>query len=124
MKKTVEKRYIALVVGEVPNDGKIIAPIGRFEEEKQWGVKEDGKYAETNYWIIERRDGQTLLELEPVTGRTNQLRIHCQHIGHPIVGDTKRGGGKDSRLCLHACKLAFNHPTTRERMTFHSPIEF
>lgn len=125
MKKTVEKRYQALVMGEVIDDrGKIIAPIGRFEEEKQWGVKDDGKYAETNYWVTGRRDGKTLLELEPVTGRTNQLRIHCQHIGHPIVGDTKRGGGDASRLCLHACKLAFNHPTTRERMTFESKIEF
>ena len=125
MKRTVEKRYLALVIGDVTGDsGKIVAPIGRFEDEKQWGVKDDGKYAETNFSVIDRGKDKTLLELEPVTGRTNQLRIHAMHVGHPIIGDTKRGGGEGPRLCLHACKLSFNHPETRERMVFESRIEF
>jgi 23S rRNA pseudouridine1911/1915/1917 synthase len=59
-----------------------------------------------------------LLELQPVTGRTNQLRIHCEYIGHPIVGDERRGGREYRRLCLHAYKLAFQHPTERRRLEF------
>jgi 23S rRNA-/tRNA-specific pseudouridylate synthase len=59
---------------------------------------------------LETRGTSTLLELEPITGRTNQLRIHCAEIGHPIVGDVWYNGREFSRLCLHAQKLGFNHP--------------
>jgi 23S rRNA pseudouridine1911/1915/1917 synthase len=112
MKKRVVKRYVALVEGIVKEDeGEIIAPIGRYDELKNWSVKEDGKYSETRFWVIERRADTTLLEMEPVTGRTNQLRIHCEAMGHPIVGDVKRGGRAFERLCLHAWKLEFPHPT-------------
>lgn len=127
MAKRVEKLYIALVEGIVKSDvGTIIAPIGRFPELKHWSVKEDGKLSETKYFVRERFEDTTLLELEPVTGRTNQLRIHCELIGHPIVGDTRRGGREFRRLCLHANKLAFPHPASGERMEFVSdlPAEF
>ncbi len=124
-RKLVEKRYLALVAGVVKNnEGKIDAPIGRFAEHKHWGVKHDGKHAITRYWVRERGDDTTLLELEPVTGRTNQLRIHCESIGHPIIGDVKRGGGEALRLCLHAWKLAFKHPRSREQLIFVSDIDF
>lgn len=125
MQKRVEKRYLALVEGIVEQDnGVISAPIGRFPEIKLWGIKDDGKPAETRFWVRGRRDGKTLLELEPITGRTNQLRIHCEHIGHPIVGDLARGGGEYVRLCLHAFRLGFRHPTTGEVMGFVREIEF
>lgn len=127
MKKSVEKRYLALVDGIVEQDeGTIEAPIGRFAELKQWSVKEDGKHSESRFWVRERHADTTLIELEPVTGRTNQLRIHCELIGHPIVGDTQRGGREFSRLCLHAYKLAFRHPITREDIAFEiaAPTEF
>lgn len=88
------------------------------------GVKDDGKPAETRFWVRERRDGKTLLELEPITGRTNQLRIHCEHLGHPIVGDVARGGGEYVRLCLHAFRLGLRHPTTGENLSFVREIEF
>lgn len=118
-KKLVEKRYLALVDGTVKDDHGIInTSIGRFAEKKFWNVKPDGKPAETRYCVKERFDVTTLLELEPVTGRTNQLRIHCAHIGHPIVGDTERGGGSFQRLCLQAYKLAFWHPNGRAWMEF------
>ncbi len=118
-RKSVEKNYLALVEGIVrENAGKIIAPIGRYEETKHWNIKADGKYAETHFQVKERYDDTTLLELQPITGRTNQLRIHCEHVGHPIVGDEKRGGREFSRLCLHAYKLSFEHPATRETLTF------
>lgn len=124
-KKTVEKKYVALVEGIVKEDEfQIDLPIGRFEEEKRWGRKEDGKGSQTNLRVLRRNEETTLVELEPVTGRTNQLRIHCQEIGHPIVGDISRGGREFERLCLHAQRLVFNQPTSRERIICESGIDF
>ena len=124
-KKLVEKRYLALVDGLVADEGGIITgAIGRYVEEKRWGLKEDGREAETRFRVRERMADKTLLELEPVTGRTNQLRIHCETIGHPIVGDISRGGSNFERLCLHAHKLSFIHPATRERIEFESAASF
>jgi 23S rRNA-/tRNA-specific pseudouridylate synthase len=59
-----------------------------------------------------------------VTGRTNQLRIHCASIGHPIVGDIVRGGREFTRLCLHAYKIAFKHPSGGERIECEVLVEF
>ncbi|CAA9422705.1 MAG: Ribosomal large subunit pseudouridine synthase D [uncultured Pyrinomonadaceae bacterium] len=118
-RKLVEKKYLALVEGVVEEDaGEISAPIGRFEETKHWNIKTDGKAAESRFRVMERYADTTLLELQPVTGRTNQLRIHCEYIGHPIVGDERRGGREFGRLCLHAYKLAFQHPTEYRRLEF------
>lgn len=125
MRKRVEKRYLALVEGVVSaEEGTIEAPIGRFAELKYWSVKSDGKHSESRFKVRERFADTTLLELEPVTGRTNQLRIHCEMIGHPIVGDTVRGGRKFERLCLHAHRLAFPHPLNQEKMQFESAETF
>jgi 23S rRNA pseudouridine1911/1915/1917 synthase len=116
-RKFVSKRYLALVDGVVLEDeGTISAPIGRFGDLKHWDVMADGKESETRFWVRRRDADKTLLELEPVTGRTNQLRIHCAHIGHPIVGDVGRGGSEHDRLCLHAWKIAFRHPSTKEQI--------
>jgi 23S rRNA pseudouridine1911/1915/1917 synthase len=124
-RKMVEKRYAAIVAGSVTADSRsILAPISRVHHEKYWAVTENGKPSETRFRVIERSHGQTLLELEPVTGRTNQLRIHCAHIGHPILGDTQRGGPAHERLCLHSSFLALNHPTTGERLCFTSDKPF
>lgn len=125
-RKLVEKRYLALVDGTIGDDsGSIVEPIGRFAELKLWGVKSDGKYAETRYWVNRLSSDKTLVELEPVTGRTNQLRIHLAAIGHPIVGDTARGGTEFHRLCLHAYRLAFRHPSNDiGLMKFENSIEF
>lgn len=120
-RKLVEKKYLALVEGVVEKEsGVIVAPIGRFAELKYWDVKTDGKHSETRFQVKERFSGATLLELEPVTGRTNQLRIHCAFVGHPIVGDNERGGREFPRLCLHACKLAFWHPNGNEYLEFEA----
>jgi 23S rRNA pseudouridine1911/1915/1917 synthase len=122
-RKLVRKRYYALVEGVITEPkGVICERIGRFAEQKRWGVKPDGKYSESRFWTTERFADTTLLELEPVTGRTNQLRIHCATSGHPIVGDTMRGGRPFERLCLHASKLSFNHPRSGEAMHFELPI--
>jgi 23S rRNA pseudouridine1911/1915/1917 synthase len=150
-KRLVEKRYLALVFGDVEEEsGSISAPIGRDPDQlPRWRVMESGKVAETRFTVLERLERATLLELEPVTGRTNQLRIHCAHIGHPIVGDEMHGNCesriadceseetsfriedrqseiRDSqsaiRLCLHAWSLAFHHPASGEWMEFTSPL--
>lgn len=126
-RKIVEKKYYALVEGNLEKDeGEINAPIGRYADERVWNTKADGKEAKTRFWVKERFSDSTLLELEPVTGRTNQLRIHLAHIGHPIFGDTKYGGREFSRLCLHAYKLNFWHPNGNRRMEFETdlPEEF
>ena len=122
-RKLVEKRYLAIVGGVVEKDSGIInAPIGHFADEKRWGVKADGKSAETRFRVLHRFADKTLLELEPVTGRTNQLRIHCASIGHPIIGDNLHNGREFSRLCLHAAKLIFWHPQNSNRLMFESEL--
>jgi 23S rRNA pseudouridine1911/1915/1917 synthase len=148
-KRLVEKRYLALVHGNIgEDDGAIIAPIGRDEDRRpRWRVMESGKLAETRFTVRERLRRATLVELEPITGRTNQLRIHCAYYGHPIVGDElyeevvggpagrddSRSGAtssdhwppvtdqRSSRLCLHAYSLSFNHPATGDWREFTSP---
>jgi len=110
-KKLIKKIYLAVVEGTISEDsGTISAPIGRVEEKPHWRVLVDGKEAETKFQVLERRESSTLLELEPITGRTNQLRIHCAHIGHPIVGDEWYGAKPFARLCLHAARLGCYHP--------------
>lgn len=121
-RKLVEKRYLALVEGVLAADsGTIEGPIGRYPDLKMWDINPEGKHAETRFWVKERFEDTTLLELEPVTGRTNQLRIHCKHFGHPIVGDTQRGGREFERLCLHAWKIKFYHPVSGDVLDFSSP---
>lgn len=125
--KQVEKRYLALVHGAVAADaGDWEAPIGSDPEARpRWGVRESGRPAHTRYQVRERRGEFTLLELEPVTGRTNQLRLHCAHFGHPIVGDELFGRGPEpglDRLFLHAYRLGFRHPDTGEAQMFETEL--
>ena len=124
-RKIIDKRYLAMVDGIVADDsGSISAPIGRFADLKLWNIKADGKPAETRYWVKGRTAASTLIELEPVTGRTNQLRIHCSSIGHPIIGDTERGGSTNDRLLLHAWRLSFRHPSGGRQLDFECPAGF
>ena len=123
-RRLVEKRYVAVVGGTIEDERMTIdAPIGRDEAARpRWGVSaaESGRAAETRLRVLERRRGRTLVELEPVTGRTNQLRIHCAHAGHAVVGDGLYGGEAHARLCLHAARLGLRHPATNEWMEFVS----
>ncbi|HYP25872.1 MAG TPA: RluA family pseudouridine synthase [Blastocatellia bacterium] len=122
-RRLVEKRYLAIVRGRVPGPaGAIRAPIGRDPDRRpQWGVTESGKPSETRFQVLDRGAGATLVELEPVTGRTNQLRIHMAHAGHPIIGDGMYGE-PGPRLCLHAWRLAFHHPAGGGWVEFTSPL--
>lgn len=127
--RLVAKSYLALVRGPVLVDECVIdAPIGRTAEERpHWGVLATGRPAQTQLKVIARDADVTLVELVPVTGRTNQLRIHCAHAGHAIVGDEwydelSMRDGAHERLCLHAARLAFNHPTGGRWLEFASPL--
>ena len=121
-RRLVEKRYVAVVGGLLEEDELTIdAPVGRQEGARPpWGVLESGKPAETRLRVAARGSRRTLVWLEPLTGRTNQLRIHCAHAGHAIVGDVPYAGEPYARLCLHAARLAFRHPATNEWVEFAS----
>jgi 23S rRNA pseudouridine1911/1915/1917 synthase len=123
-RRLVEKRYLALVQGRVEEDEiTIAAPIGRDSEaHPKWNVSPCGKPAETRLRVMERRARASLVELEPVTGRTNQLRIHCAHIGHAILGDDWYSRDSIPRLCLHAARLGFHHPSGGDWLEFSSDL--
>lgn len=122
-RKLFEKKYLAMVEGFVKDDsGEINAPIGRDEIQKRWKVIEGGKLSQSRFNVIKRFSDKTLLELEPITGRTNQLRIHCDFIGHPILGDRLHTEKEFSRLCLHASRLCFWHPNGSDRLEFESDL--
>lgn len=121
-RRLVEKRYVAVVGGLLTQDELTIdAPIGRDDGARPpWGVLASGKPAQTRLSVVSRATRRTLVELEPLTGRTNQLRIHCAHVGHAVVGDVLYAGEPHARLCLHAARLAFRHPATNEWIQFVS----
>lgn len=110
------KRYRAIVEGVIDEDSVTIdAPIARIAHSApHWGVREEGKASLSRLWVVERSPGHTLVDLEPVTGRTNQLRVHCAHIGRPILGDKVYGGSAAERMFLHAMSLRFPDPDSGE----------
>lgn len=126
-RKQVVKRYLALLHGVPdPETGEWQAPIGSHPEATpRWGIREDGRPGHSRYRTVEALAGNALVELEPVTGRTNQLRLHAAHFRHPIVGDDLFGRGMEpglERLFLHAHRLEFVHPSTGESMAFEAPL--
>ena len=80
-----------------------------------------GERAETHFRVVETRDGTTLLEAQPVTGRTHQIRVHAAEHGFPVLGDTLYGGTPGPRVCLHAASLELKHPATGAVLTFTAP---
>lgn len=125
---SVERRYIAIVKGHFPHDkGTIDAPIGRDpQDRKKMKVTfENSKHAVTHFVVLESLKGHSLIECKLETGRTHQIRVHMQYIGHPIVGDPKYGKGETYGIngqALHAGVLGFIHPRTGEYLRFESPI--
>ena len=124
---TVEKKYVALVEGEVQFDeGVINAWIGQhpaFHDLRRIVPDGEGKRSETFYTVIRRHKGVTAVAMYPTTGRTHQLRLHMRHLGHPILGDEKYGH-KDlfPRLALHAQAIQFNHPISGDQMEISVPL--
>jgi 23S rRNA pseudouridine1911/1915/1917 synthase len=126
--RTVYKRYVALVEG-VPgsSSGLIEAPIGRDpKQRKRMAVVRDGREAATRYNLLEDFDSFSLLELELLTGRTHQARVHLAWLGHPVVGDSVYGYRKQrikmKRLFLHAANLHVDSPSGGERLEFEAPL--
>lgn len=121
--RKVSKTYVAAVTMPPKEPTAIIdAPLGRDPKDpKKFHVDPKGKNAVTKYKVLAENKKSTLLELEPQTGRTHQLRVHLQYIGRPIIGDDYYGGQEADRLYLHAHKLTINLPTG-ETKTFVSEI--
>ncbi|MGN0778778.1 MAG: RluA family pseudouridine synthase [Aristaeellaceae bacterium] len=125
--RQMEKHYRALVDGLIKEDsGRIEAPIARSKKDrKKMAVDPEGREAITEWTVLARGRGVTLLDVHILTGRTHQIRVHMKHIGHPVCGDPIYGsprGAKVPRLMLHAYTLTFTHPVTGERMTFTAPL--
>ena len=124
--REVRKTYLALVQGvPQPPQGTIEAPIARHpRNRKKMAVVAGGREAETKYRVREALGGFALLEVEPVTGRTHQVRVHLAAIGHPVVGDAVYGRRSPlaGRQFLHAWRLAFELPSSRRLVEFESPL--
>ena len=122
-----DRRYVAVVSGEVTEEGGTIA--NWLKDNKAYitfssPVDNSGKYAVTHFHVLDRTTDHSLVEYKLETGRKNQIRVHSADMGHPVCGDVKYGNGDDPlhRLCLHAYMLCFTHPVTGERMEFETPI--
>jgi 23S rRNA pseudouridine1911/1915/1917 synthase len=144
--RTTERRYWALVWGDVEEDGTVTGHLGRsLKNRKLMTVFPDGEYgkhAVTHYKVLERFGYVTLVECKLETGRTHQIRVHMKHIGHPLFNDLEYGGDKILKgttsakyksfiqncfdllpgQALHAKTLGFTHPATGEFMQFNSEL--
>ena len=128
-KKEVVREYIALVDGVINEDTATIdAPIGRDKNnrKKMCVTGSNSKEAITHIRVLERYKNATLIRCKLETGRTHQIRVHLSYIGHPVINDpvynSKKLIDKDFGQMLHAEKLGFVHPTTKEYMEFTAPV--
>ena len=144
---TIERRYVALVWGNFEQDeGTVTGHIGRSHRDRLrmavFADGSDGKYAITHYRVLKRYGYVTLVECRLETGRTHQIRVHMEYIGHPLFNDARYGGDRIlkgttftkykqfiencfsllPRQALHARSLGFTHPSTREHVLFESPM--
>jgi 23S rRNA pseudouridine1911/1915/1917 synthase len=126
--RTVQRTYLALVQGDPPASGTIDAPVGRDARARtRMAVTHRGKPARTRYKVLERFGRAALVECRLETGRTHQIRVHFQHIRHPLVGDSvyRRGtrhGIEFPRQALHAAELSLVHPASKETVAWKSPL--
>ncbi len=143
---SITRKYIALVWGDIEQDGTVTGYIGRSLKDRRvqdvYDSEDNGKWSVTHYKVLERMHYVTLIECQLETGRTHQIRAHMQHIGHPLFNDATYGGDKilkgtsftkykqyvDNcfamcpRQALHAATLGFIHPSTKEYMQFDAEI--
>lgn len=134
--KTVQKDYLALVRGQWQSHVKVVqAPLLKNElasGERIVKVSEQGRPSETRFAVEERYTNATLIKASPVTGRTHQIRVHTQYVGHPIALDDKYGDKEFdqqmselglNRLFLHAASIRFEHPKTGETLRLNAPLD-
>lgn len=143
---TIKRRYLALVWGDLAEDGTVSGYIGRNAKDRRimelYDDPEKGKWSVTHYTVLERLGYVTLIACELETGRTHQIRAHMKSIGHPLFSDASYGGDKIlkgtvfnkykqfisncfdllPRQALHAQSLGFIHPTTKEPVYFEVPL--
>lgn len=128
--RRVDKEYLALVHGILPEkSGRIVAAIGRhpINRQKMTVLEDSGRHAVTNWRVVAETEGRfSLLALTIETGRTHQIRVHANHIGHPVAGDAVYGGRpRDPRFprqMLHAARLRFVHPVTNSPLDIVAPL--
>jgi 23S rRNA pseudouridine1911/1915/1917 synthase len=131
--RQVHKEYRAIVVGTPPQEtGAIETHIARSrrDRKKMAATAAEGRAASTRYRVLESFFHASYLSVEPLTGRTHQIRVHLSHIGHPVAGDQQYARGKSlrhlgiafPRQMLHAYRLHLNHPHSSERMKFTAPL--
>ena len=144
--KTTERKYLALVWGDLEGSGTIQGKIGRSKKNRKvmavYGEEEEGKHAVTHYNVIERFGYVSLVECTLETGRTHQIRVHFKFIGHPLFNDPEYGGDKILKgiktskyqkfilnnfnllkgQALHAKTLGFEHPETGKKIMFNSQL--
>jgi 23S rRNA pseudouridine1911/1915/1917 synthase len=143
---TITRKYIALVWGDLQEDGTVTGYIGRSVNDRRvmsiYDDPEKGKWSVTHYRVLERMGYVTLIECQLETGRTHQIRAHMKHIGHPLFSDAIYGGDKIlkgtvfskykqfvencfelmPRQALHAQTLGFLHPTLKKQLQFEAPL--
>jgi 23S rRNA pseudouridine1911/1915/1917 synthase len=122
----IYREYLALAKGQMEKpEGTIDAPIGRKDGSIiEWTVRDDGKQALTDYWVVKQGQDYSLLKFHLHTGRTHQIRVHMQYMKHPLLGDDLYGE-KDERIdrqALHASLVRFIHPETGQEMEFTAPL--
>jgi 23S rRNA pseudouridine1911/1915/1917 synthase len=126
--RSMRRVYLAVVQGDPPASGMIDAPVGRdVRARTRMTVTQRGKPARTGYRVLERYGHAALVECRLETGRTHQIRVHFQHIRHPLVGDvTYRRGTRHgigfARQALHAAELTLIHPATKQTMTWRAAL--
>lgn len=137
--RIVKKTYIALAHGKlVPQQGEIRVPVGRLPwNRRQFGIVAGGREALTEYTVRgyyrstdKRKEQLSFVELNPLTGRTHQIRVHLQYLGHPIYSDFLYAGRKTqredrkllSRVFLHAARISFLHPQNQKTVMYEAPL--
>jgi len=119
----VKKKYLTLIHGHFEKKSDIIESyLTENENYKVYSVKKpkDGKFARTKYTVLKESEEYSLLEIDLLTGKKNQIRVHMSESGHPIYGDKKYGSSKKKRLALHALSIKFRHPFNNEEMFFET----
>ena len=123
--KSSDKRYLAIVQGELRGEGRVDAPIGRDPDSIiRRCVLEGGQPSVTEYRVLRTLRGHTLVELHTLTGRTHQIRVHMAYLGHPLAGDDLYGGSRAliGRHALHCSRLWFDDPRSSQRIQVQSEM--